>query len=232
MSIIQQGKKLLGGNQGAISFFLGLYNHLPFNNQRKIKGRNNRLDFSRSLLKKNQISISGNDNQIVLGDRCTLRHCSIHITGNGNSLIFGDKVAMISGEIHIEDDGNIINIGSHTSFLGKTHLASIEGTKITIGENCLFSSDVVLRTGDSHSILNQSGQRINPSEDITLANHVWVGNRAILTKGASVAQDSVVATGAILTSAVTEPGVVIGGVPAKVIKQGINWDISRKILSK
>jgi acetyltransferase-like isoleucine patch superfamily enzyme len=227
MGIIQQGKKILGNNEKAISFFLGLYNRLPFNNRRKIHGRNNRLELSRSLLKKTRIYIKGSDNRIVLGDRCTLRCCSIYISGNGNSLVFGDKVAMISGEIHIEDDGNIVSIGSHASFLGKTHLACIEGTKITIGDNCLFSSDVTLRTGDSHSILGPKGDRINLSEDITLANHVWVGNRAILTKGACVAQDSVVATGAILTGAVEESGVVIGGVPAKVIKQGINWDIQR-----
>ncbi len=229
MGIIQQGKKLLGNNEKAISFFLNVYNRLPFNNQRRIKGKNNRLDFSRSLLKKNCITIRGMNNQIVLGSRCTLRRCSIYISGNHNTIRFGDKVAMISGEIHVEDNGNTVSIGSHSSFLGKTHLACIEGTKITIGERCLFSSDVALRTGDSHSILDQSGKRINPSEDITLADHVWVGNRAILTKGAHIANDSIVATGAILTSAIEESGVVIGGVPAKVIKQGINWDINRKI---
>ena len=82
-------------------------------------------------------------------------------------------------------------------FWAKTHLACIEGTAISIGEHCLFSSDVTLRTGDSHAITDLAGKRINASEDIILADHVWVGNRAIITKGASVAQDSVVATGAI-----------------------------------
>lgn len=228
MGMMQLGKKIFGDNKGAISFALSLYNHLPFNNSRKIKGNNNRLDFSDSLLKKSRIVIKGNDNQIILGSRCTLRHCSIYISGNGNVVHLGDKVAMLSGEIHIEDNGNEINIGSHTSFLGKTHLACIEGTKITIGQDCLFSSDVTLRTGDSHAITDLDGKRINASKDITLADHVWVGNRAIITKGAIIAKDSVLATGAILTSAITSPNVVIGGVPAKVIKQDINWNINRK----
>lgn len=228
MGIVQVGKKIFGKSKGTVAFALAFYNHLPFNNRKKIKGKNNRLSFPDSLLKRNRIRIRGNDNKIIFGSRCTLRHCSIYISGNGNTVRFGDKVAMISGGIHIEDDGNTVTIGSHTSFLGKTHLACIEGTKITIGENCLFSSEVALRTGDSHAITDLAGKRINASEDITLADHVWVGNRAIITKGASVGKDSVVATGAILTSAVTEPNVVIGGVPAKVIKTDINWDINRK----
>ncbi len=228
MSMVQVGKKIFGNSQGMVSFALLIYNHLPFNNQRRIKGKNNRFSVSDSLLKANRVRIRGNSNQIILGSRCTLRHCSIYISGSNNTIRLGDKVAMLSGEIHIEDDGNTITIGSHTSFLGKTHLACIEGTKISIGENCLFSSEVTLRTGDSHAITDLTGKRINASEDIVLANHVWVGNRAIITKGASVGKDSVIATGAILTSAITEPNVVIGGVPAKAIKQGINWDISRK----
>ena len=228
MGIVQVGKKIFGDSKSALAFALAIYNHLPFNNRRRIKGKNNQLVSPGSLLKKNCIRIRGNNNQIVLGNRCTLRHCSIYISGSGNTVQLGDKVAMISGEIHIEDDGNSVIIGSHTSFLGKTHLACIEGTKISIGENCLFSSDVALRTGDSHAITDLSGKRINASEDITLADHVWVGNRAIITKGASAGKDSVVATGAILTSAIAEPNVVIGGVPAKVIKSGINWDINRK----
>lgn len=226
------GEKTTWWKQSGCFFFLNLYNHLPFNNRKRIKGEKNHLDCSKSFLKKTRIAVKGNSNQIIFGERCTLRKCSIYISGSNNIIQFGDKVAMMAGEIHIEDDNNTVMIGSNTSFLGKTHLACIEGTNITIGKDCLFSSEVVLRTGDSHAITDLNGQRINPSKDITLDDHVWVGNRCILTKGATVAAHSVVATGAVLTSAVDEPHVIIGGVPAKVIKKDVSWDINRNITHK
>ena len=228
MSLIGFGKRILKNNNWMIEAALALYNKMPFNNRTVMKGRHNKIEKVQSLLKHTNIRVKGSENQIIFNRRCTLRNCKINITGNNNTIRFGEKVSMINGEIHIEDDGNAIRVGSQTSFLGKTHLACIEGTEIVIGEACLFSSEVVLRTGDSHAILNGDGQRVNQSQSIVLSNHVWAGNRSIITKCVSIQSDSIVATGALVTKSVEEPNVIIGGVPAGIIKRGINWDINRK----
>jgi len=127
----------------------------------------------------------------------------------------------------MEDDNNRIEIGSNTVLNGKSHFACIEGTNIKIGNECLLSSEVTFRTGDSHSLLNLNGDRINPSLNIEIANHVWIGNKTIFTKGSSVNIDSVVATGAIVTKRFTEPHVVIGGLPATILRREISWDKER-----
>lgn len=227
MSIISVGKNILGENNGLIRFSLFIYNHLPFNNKFKIKGKNNHIDINLSMLKNIKIIVKGNDNKISFGQRCTLRDCTIYISGSENNILLGDKVSVSGGSLWIENDRNSISIGSNSSLLGNAHLACIEGTKIVVGERCLFSSDVVLRTGDSHSILDFNGKRINDSKNITISDHVWFSNRCMINKGVSIGENSIIANGAIVTKSFMTPNVIIGGVPAKIVKQDINWDINR-----
>jgi len=185
------------------------------------------LKTKNSMLKGVDISVRGTNNRIVLGNRCVLRNCRIRISGSNNTITLGNKVSMNAGTLWIENDGNEINIGSNTSLLGSVHLACIEGTKISIGERCLFSDDIYFRTGDSHSILDNGGKRINKSQDITVGNHVWFGFRSMVNKGVTIKDDSIVANGALVTSSFDTTNIIIGGVPGKVIKTDINWDIKR-----
>ena len=127
----------------------------------------------------------------------------------------------------MENDNNRFVAGEETSFCGKIHLACIEGTGIIIGKNCLFSSDIVFRTGDSHVVTDLDGHRVNPSKDIVFGDHIWMGHRAMVTKGVRIGNDNVIGTGAIVTKSIPETNCVIAGVPAKVVKTGINWNKER-----
>jgi acetyltransferase-like isoleucine patch superfamily enzyme len=106
-------------------------------------------------------------------------------------------------------------------------LAAIEGTNIIIGEDCLFSSGIVFRTGDSHSVTDLSGNRTNPSKDITIGNHVWIGHRVFVNKGVEIGENNILGTAAVVTKSITEKNCVIAGVPAKVVKTDVNWKSER-----
>ena len=108
-----------------------------------------------------------------------------------------------------------------------TELACIEGTKIDIGCDCMFSRNIHIRTGDSHSVTNMSGERINTSRSIDISNHVWIGTEVIVLKGCSVGENSVVGAGSILSGKSYRGNSVIAGVPAKEIKQEITWKRER-----
>lgn len=193
----------------------------------KKTGAGNEIIAPCALLKKVNIRIKGSNNKIVIGDFAQLPGACITIHGSGNTVTVGDWSYLGGTDLFIEDDGGCITIGDHTKFLGKTHLAVIEGTSITIGRDCLFSSDIQLRTGDSHSVLDMEGRRINASRDITVGDHVWVGTRAFLTKGAKVPPHSIVGACALVTKAFDEPHCSLAGVPARVVKQGVDWSIRR-----
>ena len=193
----------------------------------KKTGAGNEIIAPCALLKKVNIRIKGSNNKIVIGDFAQLPGACITIHGSNNTVTIGDWSYLGGTDLFIEDDGGCITIGDHTKFLGKTHLAVIEGTSITIGRDCLFSSDIQLRTGDSHSVLDMEGRRINASRDITVGYHVWVGTRAFLTKGAKVPPHSIVGACALVTKAFEEPHCSLAGVPARVVKQGVDWSIRR-----
>lgn len=204
-----------------------LYTHLfGFN---KILGKRlNKIDLQNSFIKNTSIIMKGKKNHIYISDHCVLHHCKIYIKGDHNKIFMDKKVSMANLEIHIEDNHNVVNIGESTHISGTTHLACIEGNSIIIGERCLFSSDITFRTGDSHTIVDNKGNRINYSKDIVIGKHVWIGNKVILTKGAKVGDNSIIATGSVVTKPFNETGVILGGIPAKVIRSDINWEERRR----
>jgi acetyltransferase-like isoleucine patch superfamily enzyme len=225
MGITSLAKYYLKRNPNVIKIVSPIYNHVIGRNHFHIKGKENKISIPNSFLNKSHINIIGSGNEITFGKDCYLINTEIDIRGNNNCIYLGNTVSIKAGKLHIEDSNGQISIGSGTSICGTTLLATIEGRAITIGNDCLFSSDVSFRTGDSHSILDIEGNRINPSQDIFVGNHVWLGNKTILTKGACVADNSVVGTGAIVTKKFTQQNVILAGIPAQILSRNINWDI-------
>jgi acetyltransferase-like isoleucine patch superfamily enzyme len=196
-------------------------NRIQFKNKLHAKG----CKVTMGLCKINGLKIvsHGTDNQVIIGNSVHIKDCVVVIYGNHNKVIIDHHVYMNQVTFHMEDDNNQIHIGENTNLCGKTHFAAIEGTNITIGKDCLFSSDLHFSTGDSHSILNLEGARINPSQDIMIEDHVWIGTKVTCLKGVRVSENSVVAATTTLCKNYDTPNVIIGGVPGKVIKSDINW---------
>lgn len=61
-----------------------------------------------------------------------------------------------------------------------------------------------------------SGKEFGKS--VTIGNNVWIGGRAIINPGVTIGDNTVIASGAVVTKDVPE-NVVVGGNPAKVIKK-------------
>lgn len=205
---------------------ISLYNTIPLKNI--IKGKKNNELVIDGLCTKCKISILGTGNTIKIGFLSQLVNTKIYIYGNNNSVLIDESCCINNGDIFIEDSSGVIHIGKDTSICGQTHLACIEGCRIDIGKDCLFSSGINIRTGDSHSILNnQTGERINPSKNVRIGNHVWIGNQVTILKGVSIAPNSVVATGSIVTKNSEKTNVILAGNPAKIVKNDIDWDGER-----
>lgn len=92
-------------------------------------------------------------------------------------------------------------------------------SSITIGHGVAISSGVAIRDSDNHSI---NGNAVI-SAPIVIEDHVWIGLNVTILKGVRVGSGSVIAAGAVVTSDVPSNSLV-GGVPAKVIKQDIVWE--------
>lgn len=202
-----------------------IYNSISLRNKLHAKG--SKLSIGVSVIKGLKIISNGCDNEIFIEDFVRIKNSSIILNGNHNKIIIKNHSCLNEIELYTEDSNNEIVIGSHTNLCGKAHFAAIEGTKIHIGDNCLFSGNLHFRTGDSHSILNMQGERINKSKNIVIEDHVWVGTNVTCLKGVHVSRDSVVAATTTLCKDYDTPNVIIGGVPGKIIKTDVNWTSER-----
>lgn len=206
------------------------WNNFSKKNQKKvinpISGKDNNI-INNGKIKNVQYDISGDNNTIILENHAELTNCKIYMRGNGHMLRLGSYTKFQGGELYFEDDECIIEIGANT-FIVSAHIAVTEPRKkIIIGEDCMLSTGITIRTGDSHSIIDEaSQQRINYAEDIHISNHVWIGADAKLLKGVIIGENSIISTGAIVTSSVPN-NVIAAGIPAKIIKTGVNWQHER-----
>lgn len=100
-------------------------------------------------------------------------------------------------------------------------------SSIRIGHGVVVSERVVLRDSDNHVIDSKSnnctvgvGKKV--AAPVIIGDHVWIGMNAMILKGVTIGEGAVVAAGSVVTKDVP-PHSLVGGVPAKVIKTGVEW---------
>lgn len=193
--------------------------------RRAIRGTGNMVTHEGALLDRVAFDIEGDHNRVEIGEGSRLHNVVFHVVGDSHRVIIGrDCVFSDGGMIWLEDRDGLLVIGPGSTFVD-VHLALTEpGSRMTIGRDCMFANDIDVRTGDSHSIVSQkTGERLNYAQDVQVGDHVWVGAHSVLLKGTSIATDSVVATGAIVTGRHETEGVVLGGNPARQLETGVTW---------
>ena len=147
-------------------------------------------------------------------NKCPLGSISISDTGTlhvNNVRIYSGCTLSISGQFSMKS--GYINNDS------KVYCRN----RITIGEDVIIAPEVIIRDSDQHQIIDSERKEASPmSAPITIGDHVWIGTRAIILKGVSIGNNVIVAAGSVVTHDVPDH-CLVAGVPAKVIKTGIDW---------
>lgn len=195
-----------------------------------IRGAGNTIIKDSSVSLKNcKIDIIGNNNTIRICDHAAFNNFTFYIRGDNNKIHVSKNTKFNrGGSIWIEDYNCEAKIGAFSSF-EDVHIAVTEPhSKIIIGKDCMFANDIDIRTGDSHSLLDiQTNNRINYAKNIHIGDHVWVASHVSILKGVRILSNSVIATRSVVTKSFKNENILIGGVPAKVLKEGINWERKR-----
>jgi acetyltransferase-like isoleucine patch superfamily enzyme len=194
-------------------------------NHKKVMGHHNRLqlEIMPAALKNVRLEIYGDENVIIVEKGVHLTNLTIHIKGSHNRLVIGEDCFIGGYYFSFEDDHGSLTIGKNSSILGAHIVISEPGSQVNIGEDCLMSFDIDIRSGDSHSIVDlKTNRRINQAQNIHISDHVWVSAHAQILKGVSVGKGCVIGTGAIVTSNLPDNCVAVG-VPARVVRTGVTW---------
>ncbi len=187
----------------------------------KVKKKN--IFNANGKIKNTQIRIKGENNEFILCDGGKIRDSNIYIGGKNNKIHFGKNVDIRRLKIGIYTSNHEIFIGNKTTMGGGE--VSMDGSpaKISIGEDCMFSYNIEMRTTDSHAIYKiNTNERLNPEEDIIVGNHVWVGANSTILKGSILEDGSILGSGSILKGKL-DSNCIAAGIPAKVIKREVEW---------
>jgi len=130
-------------------------------------------------------------------------------TIDGVVRIARDVKVYIAGDLHISSD----------TYINPNSLIFCR-TKITIGSGCAISWNCEIVDDDMHEIISLKG--FNKAAPIIIGNRVWIGSNCKILKGVTIGDNSIIAAGSIVTKNVP-PNTLYGGVPAKLIKENIDW---------
>ncbi len=167
----------------------------------KITGNNSRVYVMHGAQVYGHIEIKGDNSTVYIGARTRLRGLRVVITGDNASVTFGQEATT-----------------EHAVFF-----AFHSGANIVVGDDCMFSSGVVLRTNDHHAIFDRNTKELlSTPDDIVVGAHAWIGNGARITKGVTIGRGGVIGQMSVVTKD-TEPHCVYAGVPAKKVRENIAW---------
>ena len=147
------------------------------------------------------------------------RKCSRGIWQVSGTVSFGGKASIGHGsKLSVRGD---LKLGAGFNMTAESTIVCAK--EITFGNDCLMAWDVLVMDTDEHPLYNKENVRINPDRPIVVGNHVWIGCKCVLLKGAEIPNDTVLAAGTLLKSAFTGEEQVIGGNPPSILKRDVHW---------
>lgn len=189
-------------------------------------GKNNDVSIASSVVadpsRPFSIVIRGNNNKIVIHEGVKLGHSVVQIVGSDCTLEIGAYCHFINNCNLILDQQSSIIIGQRTNWAHGVLRAEHNST-IRVGELCMLSADIHVRTSDGHGIFDiATKQMINPASDVTIGDHVWLGIGASVNKGTVIGTGSIVGMSSVATGKL-DPYCIYAGCPARKVKEGITW---------
>jgi len=124
-----------------------------------------------------------------------------------------DKKVRLSVWPAMQGEGRI-QIGDYVLICPGVRISAAK--EIVIEDNCMLASSAYITDSDWHGIYDRVS--MGHAEPVRLGKNVWIGDSAIVCKGVTIGENSIVGAGAIVVSSIPANSVAVGN-PARVVRQ-------------
>ena len=121
------------------------------------------------------------------------------------------------GSVEIQPRYKNSQIIIHDKVSANNNIFICAANYIEIGESTLIGEGVTILDHEPHGIIPELRRTVGEIGEVKIGNNVWIGNNVIILKNTIIGDNTIVAAGAVVTGEFP-PNIIIGGVPAKVIK--------------
>jgi maltose O-acetyltransferase len=122
--------------------------------------------------------------------------------------------AWIESPFHV-DYGLYLHVGKN--FYANHGCTILDCNRIIIGNNCLLAPHVCISAATHPLEVERRAKGEEFAAPITIGDNVWIGANATICPGVTLGNGVVVGAGAVVTKSFPD-NVVVGGVPAKILK--------------
>jgi len=152
----------------------------------------------------NQLTKVTGSGKIEIGSGCTL----------GYKLGGFHRGGMI--ELQPRYENSFIRLGNNIATNNNIFICA--ANYIEIGNDTLIGQYVTIMDHEAHGL--HPDHRREPGEigKVIIGENVWIGNNVMILKNSEIGRNSIVAAGAIVSGSFPA-NVIIGGIPAKIIKE-------------
>jgi carbonic anhydrase/acetyltransferase-like protein (isoleucine patch superfamily) len=120
----------------------------------------------------------------------------------------------------------VVVIGRGTSSNGAQLVAMGEGAVILIGDDCMFSTGIWVKTSDMHAMVDlETGAMVNRNNnagDVEIGRHVWIGQDVLVTHGVRLGSGSIFGAKSLVRESAPD-ATVWAGVPARQLRENVTW---------
>ncbi len=152
-------------------------------------------------------------------------HANVRVLGEDAAVLFHDIGAgFVALDAFLRGDRQVLFWGAGATAVGCNVELEGAGETLAVGDDALISNGVWLRNHDMHALHDlATGRRIGrPPVSTVLERHVWLGQDALLLGCERVGMGAVVGARSLVKGRVP-PRVAVGGVPARVLREGVSW---------
>lgn len=163
------------------------------------------LYLGRGLSGSLELDVYQANSTLYIGDGCSLGGLEIISSQDNDEILIGNQVKIGHAKRRRQDKVSLFS-GGH----------SPNSPFLIIGDDCLFSYGVTVRTTDAHPIIDRhSHEQVNtPQRGVLIEPHVWIGQNVSILKDVCLGACSIIALGAVVLKDVPRRSLV-SGVPAR-----------------